>query len=100
MIKINDKLVTQARFPDNSLRIETDYTDPTFDLSWMGMLPSIKTLTWHYENDAELFTIICIRKHFNNQDMILEMPYCPHARMDRVKNKNEFFKLILKFLLW
>ena len=60
MIKINDKLVTQAHFPDNSLRIETDYTDPTFDLSWMGMPPSIKTLTWHYENDAELFTIILI----------------------------------------
>lgn len=93
MIKINDKLVTQAHFPDNSLRIETDYTDPAFDLSWMGMPPSIKTLTWHYENDAELFTIICIRKHFNNQDMILEMPYCPHARMDRVKNKNDFFTL-------
>ncbi len=93
MIKINDKLVTQARFPDNSLRIETDYKDIGFDLSWMGVPSGNKILTWHYENDAELFTIICIRKHFNNHDMILEMPYCPHARMDRVKNKNEFFTL-------
>ena len=91
MIKINDKLVTQAHFPDNSLRIETDYAEPIFSLDWFGK--SAKRLTWHYENDAELFTIICIRKHFDKQDMILEMPYCPHARMDRVKSPNEFFTL-------
>ena len=93
MIKINDKLVTQAHFPDNSLRIETEYREPLFDLSWLGNNTSTKKLTWHYENDAELFTIICIRKHFAKDDMILEMPYCPHARMDRVKSSNEFFTL-------
>lgn len=91
MIKLNDKLVTQAHFPDNSLRIETDYKQSIFDLSWLGNTAT--KVTWHYENDAELFTIICIRKHFNKQDMILEMPYCPHARMDRVKSSNEFFTL-------
>lgn len=32
MIRINDKLVRQAHFPDNSLRIETDYTEPIFSL--------------------------------------------------------------------
>ena len=91
MIKINDKRVTQAHFPDNSLRIETDYTESILSLDWFGK--TAKKLTWHYENDAELFAIICIRKHFANKDMILEMPYCPHARMDRVKNSNEFFTL-------
>ena len=92
MIKLNNKPVTQEHFLDNSLRIECEAI-LDFDLSWMGMIPSAKKITWHYENDAELFTIICIRKHFANEDMILEMPYCPHARMDRVKNKNEFFTL-------
>ena len=91
MIKINDKLVTQAHFPDNSLRIETDYENPILNFNWFG--ETAKKLTWHYENDAELFTVICIRKHFNTEDMILEMPYCPHARMDRVKSSNEFFTL-------
>lgn len=91
MIKINDKLVTQAHFPDNSLRIETDYTSPILNMSWLGK--TFKKIIWHYENDAELFTIICIRKHFSNEEMILEMPYCPHARMDRVKSSNEFFTL-------
>lgn len=92
MIKVDNKLVTQAHFPDNSLRIECEAMEG-FDLSWMGMIPSVKKITWHYENDAELLTIICIRKHFANEDVILEMPYCPHARMDRVKNRNEFFTL-------
>ena len=93
MIKLNDKLVTQAHFPDNSLRIEVDCKEPLLDISWMGTSTKTKTLTWHYENDSELFTVICIRKHFNNCDMVLDMPYCPHARMDRVKSSNEFFTL-------
>jgi ribose-phosphate pyrophosphokinase len=92
MIKLDNKLVTQEHFPDNSLRIESEITQ-SIDLSWLGMPRSEKKITWHYENDAELFTIICLRKHFANEDMILEMPYCPHARMDRVKSKNEFFTL-------
>lgn len=93
MIKIDNKLVTQAHFPDNSLRIEAEYTIPMIDTSWFGISAKTKIITWHYESDAELFTIICIRKHFANYDVILDMPYCPHARMDRVKTSNEFFTL-------
>ena len=92
MIKLDGKIVNQEHFPDNSLRIEP-MNNKTVDLSWMGIGSNQKRLTWHYESDAELFTIICIRKHFSNQDMVLEMPYCPHARMDRVKNNSEFFTL-------
>lgn len=92
MIKLDGKIVHQEHFPDNSLRIEL-IDDNAFDLSWMGMISSPKRITWHYESDAELFTIICLRKHFANKEMILKMPYCPHARMDRVKKNNEFFTL-------
>ena len=91
MIKLDGKIVCQEHFPDNSLRIEP-INDNSLDLSFMGMSNS-KKITWHYENDAELFTVICLRKHFANKEMILDMPYCPHARMDRVKNNNEFFTL-------
>lgn len=91
MIKLGDKIINQEHFPDNSLRIEIENA-PLFDLSFMG-IPSIQKIVWHYENDAELFTVICLRKHFANKEVILEMPYCPHARMDRVKNGNEFFTL-------
>ena len=92
MIKLDGKIVHQEHFPDNSLRIEP-INDNSFDLSFMGITSIPKRITWHYESDAELFTIICLRKHFANKEMILEMPYCPHARMDRVKNGNEFFTL-------
>jgi len=92
MIKLDGKIVHQEHFPDNSLRIEP-INDNSFDLSFMGMTSIPKRITWHYESDAELFTVICLRKHFANKEMILEMPYCPHARMDRVKNNNEFFTL-------
>ena len=92
MIKLDGKIVHQEHFPDNSLRIEP-IKDVVLDFSFVGMMPSTKRITWHYENDAELFTIICLRKHFANMDVVLEMPYCPHARMDRVKNNGEFFTL-------
>lgn len=92
MIKIDNIPVIQAHFPDNSLRIETNYHISRIGLSWSGE-STTKTITWHYENDAELFTIICLRKHFNDYDVILNMPYCPHARMDRVKTYKDCFTL-------
>ena len=58
MIKLDGKIVSQEHFPDNSLRIEP-IKDDTIDLSWMGMAANQKRITWYYENDAELFTIIC-----------------------------------------
>lgn len=92
MIKLNGKIVKQEHFPDNSLRIEPI---PNYYVGFSsfdgGELP--EKITWHYENDAELFTVICLRKRHNNKKAILEMPYCPHARMDRVKNDNDFFTL-------
>lgn len=93
MIKLDGTIVNQEHFPDNSLRIEPINSNNFAELAFFGLETTRMRLTWYYENDAELFTIICIRKHFANTEMILEMPYCPHARMDRVKNNNEFFTL-------
>lgn len=81
MIKLGDRIVEQNHFPDNSLFLRTPRDVET------------NLITWHYENDAELFTIICLRKHFANSAMSLYMPYCPHARMDRVKQSDEVFTL-------
>ena len=82
MIKVNGKIIEQKHFPDNTLNVKA-YDDHKNSVN----------IEWNYENDAELFTIICLRKHFANKEMILKMPYCPHARMDRVKKNNEFFTL-------
>ena len=71
--------VEQNHFPDNTLLLK---------------LPNhkIDKVEWLYENDAELFTLICIRKHYD-KDLALILPYIPHARQDRVKNSDDVFTL-------
>lgn len=72
--------VKQKQFPDGTLLLKTeiDFYQPI-------------TIKWLYENDAELFTIICLAKKARWKT--LEMPYIPHARMDRVKNNEDTFTL-------
>jgi len=54
-------------------------------------------IDWYYENDEELVTLIYITNHIRSlyPDVLiqLDMPYIPHARMDRVKNQKEVFTL-------
>lgn len=54
-------------------------------------------IDWYYENDEELVTLIYITNHIRSlyQDVLiqLDMPYIPHARMDRVKSDKEVFTL-------
>lgn len=80
MIRIGDKVIDQLSFPDGALNVK---------------IPEVDNLlvSWHYQNDSELFTLICLRKHFKNYPMALYMPYCPHARMDRVKSAEDCFTL-------
>ena len=54
-------------------------------------------IDWHYENDEELVTLIYITNHIRSlyPDVLIQlnMPYIPHARMDRVKSRKEVFTL-------
>ena len=82
MIYVNGKGVTQDHFSAGELKIK--------------LQPSTREvidIMWHYENDAELFTLACIRHYFHSQHCILYLPYVPHARMDRVKNPEDVFTL-------
>lgn len=84
MIRVNGNPVeTNKTFPDGALALKA---------------PSISSTTpvhiyWNYENDAELFALICLRKKYSEKDVILHLPYIPHARMDRVKNDDDVFTL-------
>lgn len=80
--KIVNKVITQRHFPDHTLLLKT----PEF------ILEEPIYIDWHYENDAELFTIICLAKKAKGKKF-LNMPYCPHARQDRVKNEEDVFTL-------
>ena len=92
MIRVGDITIPWGKnmFPDHSLAIKMD-PDMMFDNRGSIMIQ------WLYEGDAELFTLICVKRHidrhFSNQSVVLDMPYIPHARMDRVKNPDDVFTL-------
>lgn len=86
MIKIGQTIIEQNHFPDNSLLLKVETNE-------IRLVEGTIIIQWYYESDAELFTLICLRKHFSDAHIALFMPYCPHARMDRVKNDNDVFTL-------
>ena len=53
-------------------------------------------IIWHYEKEEELSTLIQLTLHLRDhgvQDIILDMPYLPNARQDRVQSEEEVFTL-------
>ena len=84
MIKIDGIPLKVDSFPDGT---------PLFRL-----YPRIKNnqqlmITWLFDSMSELFILQCIADFYKGCDLILEMPYIPNARMDRVKNPDEVFTL-------
>ena len=79
---------TDERF---EIAVGNSFPDGTLHLN----LPDehIYGVKWNYESDAELFTLICIAKHYNDPTIELYLPYIPHARMDRVKSNEDVFTL-------
>ena len=88
MIKFNETILKEERFPDNTLRLLD------FPISEVKENNIIK---WYYENDAELITLICVTKHINEKfpeaKISLNVPFFPHSRMDRTKSSEEVFTL-------
>ena len=76
------EVVKQSHFPDGTLHVNMPSNYFDYD-----------TILWNYENDAELFTLICVKGHYENASIILNMPYIPHARMDRVQRVEDVFTL-------
>lgn len=85
MIRIGEIIIEQGRFPDNTLLMKMPKAD---ELSNQKQI-----VTWNYEDDSELFALTCIKKFFGDVPLVLYMPYCPHARQDRVKNPEDVFTL-------
>lgn len=84
MIKVDNIVIEANQFPDHTLLVKAPV------LRGVGEFVQI---AWNYESDSELFTLICLRKHYGQSKAILWMDYCPHARMDRVKEPNDVFTL-------
>lgn len=85
MLTLNGTEVILDNFPDGTLLMKSD------------TLSNQLNITWSYENDAELFALICLAKHlrYNNPgaDIYLTMLYIPNARMDRTKGIGDVFTL-------
>ena len=86
MILVNSIEIEQNHFSDGALHMN-------FALNSLSRGIAPINIKWYYENDSELFTIICLAKKFADHKKTLYMPYCPHARMDRVKDEEDTFTL-------
>lgn len=86
MIQLNEHIIGNDRFPDGTLLMKLPFSPK----------PS-NEICWHYENDAELFKLICLvksmREMYKGVRIDLFMPYLPNARQDRVKNPEDVFTL-------
>lgn len=86
MLFLEGKKVEQNHFPDGTLHLSV----------CCDIEPSYY-ITWKYDSDDELFTLICLAKHLRSLSkdcrLVLTLPYIPHARMDRVKANSDVFTL-------
>ena len=86
MIKLHDKEVRVEHYPDGTQKIILDRY-PIYNM----------TITWKFEKEEELSTLIYLVSHIKNrpytQKVVLNLPYFPNARMDRIHNCCEVFTL-------
>ena len=102
MIIYRRKEIKQEQFGDGTLKAivpENLRSGPNYlgSFAFFGNSAKHETITWCYDNDAEIFTLRClvdaIRDSLGNDAVIdLNLPYIPHARQDR-KVSDRFFTL-------
>ena len=87
MITVNNiEVDTKSTFPDGTLLMKYQYNEKV-------CYPHIN-VEWKYENDGELFALICLTKQLPKaKEKHLIMKYLPHARQDRVKKPQDVFTL-------
>ena len=87
MITVNNfEIDTKSTFPDGTLLMKYQYSERICH-------PHIN-VEWTYENDGELFALICLTKQLPRvKEKHLIMKYLPHARQDRVKKPEDVFTL-------
>lgn len=87
MVLLNGEPVKFINFPDGTIKV--DIANP--------MMFGYYVVTWRYENDSEFMLIAFIKMHIDERypeaTGVLEMPFIPNARQDRVKSVNEVFTL-------
>jgi len=91
MIKVGNYKIEVKHFPDGTQCLMD------IDFNKIAINPSYASITWNYESDEELVTLIYLVNYIRSKapkyPIYLFMPYIPNARMDRTKNPGEVFTL-------
>lgn len=102
MIKIDNYVVEQGRFPDGTLKIFPDVRELSqikemnLQTKRSSFFPTDVTVTWAYDNDSEMTALLFITRYLQDhgfQNINLYMPYIPNARQDRIKSDGDVFTL-------
>ena len=88
MILVNNQMVEVQHFPDGTQLLKQNFYLHDASANY---------ITWHYENDGELLTLIYVTKHLKglhpDMQFVLNLFYVPNARFDRIKDSSEVFTL-------
>ena len=85
MLAVNGKNIELTTFPDGTLLLKD-----------LLPVPGRNIIVWKYRNETELVMLIYITKHLQSlgaKNIVLDMPYIPNARMDRVQHDDQVFTL-------
>lgn len=96
MIKIKDldDVLSIGKYPDGTPAITTEYEK----LYMFCEKNDFIEVCWFYDNMEEFFAlqiIVAYLKDHGMDNIILNLPYCPNARMDRAESDNDV--LIMKY---
>ena len=93
MIFVDNNKVDFSNFPDGTSAFRFG---SKVSFNFLGMGKPTYIIRWLYDNDAEcmqLWYLVNHLKSMGDMNLVLEMPYIPNARMDRVKHRDEVFTL-------
>lgn len=85
MIRYNGKALDLNHFPDGTLLLKETVTEK-----------EEAVIRWNFENNEEMVGLYFLTKHLRAKGvkrMVLELPYIPNARQDRVKKPEDVFTL-------
>ena len=85
MIRYNGKPVELNHFPDGTLLMKETVTET-----------EEAVVCWNFEHNEEMVALYFLAKHLRAKGvkrMVLELPYIPNARQDRVKKPEDVFTL-------
>lgn len=89
MIKVGNQIINYGHYPDGTINIKIPFISPfrCFDSS---------TINWLYDSEEEVVVLAYLVNHMRKigyDNIYLNVPYLPNARMDRCETNEDVFTL-------